>query len=78
MRDIGVEGGLTIEEYIFIYFLPDTEKVRIQVPVNSIQSLNLKVIVPVLARIVGLASLHEDSRPLMFYGVKCMRPTIYY
>ena len=30
-----------------------------------------------MGRIAGLASLHQASRPLMFYTVECMRPTIY-
>ena len=77
LRDHGMGGGITIEEYIFVYYLSDTEKIEIQVPVNSIQSLGLKVIVLVLARIIGLASLHQASRPLMFYEGYCMRPTIY-
>ena len=57
LRDRGVGGGLTIDEYIAIYFLPDTKKVGSQVLLNTIWSLNLKVIVIVLARIAGLESL---------------------
>ena len=30
-----------------------------------------------LCTLTGLASLHQASRPLMFYAVECMRPTIY-
>ena len=44
---------------------------------NLIQNLELKAILLVLDRIAGLASLHQESRPLMFYEVECMRPTIY-
>ena len=44
---------------------------------NSIQSLSLKVIFLVLARIEGLASLHQVSQPLMFYSVDCMIPMVY-
>ena len=44
---------------------------------NLIQNLELKAILLVLDRIAGLASLHQESRPLMFYVVECMRPTIY-
>ena len=62
LRAHGVGVGLTIGEYIVVYCLPDTENIGIQVPVNSIQSLSLKVTVLVLARITGLASLHQDSR----------------
>ena len=58
MRARGVGGGLTIYEYIVVYFLPDIEKVVSQVLVNSIRNLSLKVIVLVLGRIVGLTSLH--------------------
>ena len=73
----GVGGSLTIEEYIVVYFLPDTVKIRSQGSINSIQSPDLKVIVLVLARIAGLESLHQYSRPIIFYAVECMGPTIY-
>ena len=32
----GPGGGLTIDEYIAVYYFPDTEKVGIQVPTNAI------------------------------------------
>ena len=37
----------------------------------------MKAILLAVDRIVGLASLHQASRPLMFYAVECMRPTVY-
>ena len=37
----------------------------------------LKAILLTLGRITGLASLHQASRPLMFYEVECMRPAVY-
>ena len=70
-------GGLTTNEYIVVYYYPDIEKVGSQVPTNAIQVLGRKAILLKLGRIVGLASLHQASRPLMFYAVECMRPTIY-
>ena len=69
-RALGVGGGLTIDEYIAVHCLPYTEKVGSQVPMNYIQNLGLHVIVLVLAKIAKLASLHQDSRPLMFYVVE--------
>ena len=39
--------------------------------------LGLKAILLMLGRLAGLASLHQASRPLMYYVVECMRPTIY-
>ena len=73
----GPGGGLTINEYIFLYCYPDTEKVGIQVPTNAIQVLGLKAILLTLGRIAGFASLNQASQPLMFYAVECMRPMIY-
>ena len=70
-------GGLTIDEYIAVYYYPDTEKVGSQIPTNSIQVLGLKAILLTLGKIEGLASLHQASRPLMFYAMECMRPTVY-
>ena len=77
LHALGVGGGLTIEEYIAMYFLLDIKKIESQVSVNVIENLSLKVIVLVLAMIAGLESLHHASRPLMFYAVECMRPTVY-
>ena len=54
----GPGGGLTIDEYIALYYYPDTEKVGIQVPTNATQVLGLKAILLGLGRIAGLASLH--------------------
>ena len=73
----GTGGGLTIDEYIAVYYYPDTEKVGSQVPTNAIQVLGLKAIILTLGRIASLASLHQASWPLMFYAVECMRPAIY-
>ena len=73
----GPRGGLTIDEYIAVYCYPDTKKVGSQVPTNAIQVLGLKAILLTLGRIAGSTSLHEASRPLMFYAVECIRPTIY-
>ena len=73
----GPGGGLIIDEYIAVYFYPDTEKVESQVPSNAIQVLGLKAILLTLGRIASLTSLHQASHPLMFYTVECMRPIVY-
>ena len=77
LQSHGPGGGLTIDEYIAMYFFPETEKVCSQIPTNSIQILGLKAILLALGSIAGLASLHQDSRPMVFYVVECMRPTVY-
>ena len=60
-----------------MYCYPDTKKVGSQIPTNAIQVLVLKAILLTRGRIVGLASLHQASLPLMFYAVECMRPIVY-
>ena len=77
LQACGVRQGLPIEDYIYFYFLPYTEKIKIQVLVNSNQILSLKVIALVLVRIEWVASLHQAYRNLMFYSIECMKPTIY-
>ena len=52
----GPGGGLTIDEYIAVYYFPDTKKVGSQVPTNTIQVLGLNPILLTLGRIAGLAS----------------------
>ena len=59
LRSHGPRGGLTIEEYIAVYFFLDMEKVGSQISTNSIQVLGLKAILLALNRIAGLASLHQ-------------------
>ena len=77
LRSRGARGGLTIDEYIVVYCYPDMEKFRSYIPTNSIQVLGLNTIQLTLSRIVGLASLDQASRPLMFYAMECMRPIVY-
>ena len=73
----GLEGGLTINDYIAVYYFLDMKKVGSQIPTNSIEVLGLNAILLALSGIAGLASLHQASQPLMFYAVECMRPTAY-
>ena len=73
----GTRGGLTINEYIAVYYFLDMKKVGSQILTNSFQVLGLKAILLALDKIASIASLHQASRPLMFYVVECMRPTVY-
>ena len=58
LRSCGPGGGLTIDEYIAVYYYLDMEKVGSQISTKSIQVLGLKAILLTLGRITGLASLH--------------------
>ena len=77
LRSRGIGGGLTINEYIAVYCFPKMEKVGSQISTKSIWILGLKAILLALGRIARLSSLHQASRPMMFYVVECMRPTVY-
>ena len=77
LRSRGPDGGLTIDEYIAVYCFPNTKIFGSQILTNSIQVLGFKAILLALDRIDGITSLHQASRPLMFYTVECMRHTIY-
>ena len=77
LRSHGSEGGLTIDEYIAVYCFLEMKKVGSQISTNSIQILGLKAILLALGRITGLDSLHQASRPMMFYAVEFMRPIVY-
>jgi hypothetical protein len=68
---------MKIEEYIDSHYVVGTPKVGSQLPIREINNISLNIVVLVLTRITGLASLHQASRPLMFYVVECLRPTIY-
>ena len=54
----GLGHGLTIDEYIAVYYYPETKKVGSQFPTNAIEVLVLKAILLTLGRIAGLESLH--------------------
>ena len=47
-------GGLTIYEYIVMYYVRDTEKVGSQIPTKLIQNVRLKAILLALGNIAGL------------------------
>ena len=51
LRSREPRGGLTIDEYIAVYYYLDMEKVVIQIPTNSILVLGLKAILLTLDRI---------------------------
>jgi hypothetical protein len=69
--------GLIINEYIVIYCSTETEKVGSQLPIKHLESLNLKIIFLMIVQIFISASLHQDSRMMMFYAIKFLRPIIY-
>jgi hypothetical protein len=73
----GTGGGMTMEECITTHCVAYTYKVGIQLPIRVIENLILKIVVLVLTQISGPTSLHQASRPLMFYAVEYLRPTIY-
>ena len=54
----GPGGGLTIDEYIVVYYFSGREKAGSQISTNYIHVLGLKAILLALSRIVVLASLH--------------------
>ena len=58
LRSRGPGGGLTIDEYIAVYYFSDTKKVGTQILTKLIQVLRLKAILLALGRIAGLDSLH--------------------
>jgi hypothetical protein len=77
LKSHGVGSGMKVEEYIEAHCDAGTPMVGSQIPIRAIGNLSLKIIVLVLTRIIGSTSLHQASRPLMFYKLECMRPTIY-
>jgi len=69
-------SGMNIEDYIATHYVAGTEKVGNQLSIRVINNLSLKIIVLVLTWITGSTSLHQTSRPLMFYSMECLRPTV--
>jgi hypothetical protein len=68
---------MTMEEYITTHSVSGTYKVGSQHPIREIKNLSLNIVALVLTRLSGSGSLHQASRPLMFYVVECLQTTIY-
>jgi hypothetical protein len=77
LKSWGAGSGMKIEDYIATHFIAGIEKVGNQRSIRAINNLSLKIVFLVLTLIIGLASLHQESRPLMFYLVDFLRPTVY-
>jgi hypothetical protein len=73
----GDGSGMNIYDYIATHCIAGTKKVGRQIPIRAINNLSLKIVVLVLTKITGLASLHQASRQIMFYSMECLRPTVY-
>jgi hypothetical protein len=68
---------MNIEDYIATHCNAGIEKLGSQLLIRSIKNQSLNSVVLVLKWITGLTSLHQASRPLIFYSVECLRPTVY-
>ena len=77
LKSCGAGSGNKVEEYIEAHYVAGTPMVGIQITIRAIGNLSLNIIVLMLTRIIGLASLHQASRPLMFYALECVIPTMY-
>jgi hypothetical protein len=70
-------GPYNIEDYIEMYYEAGTEKVGSQVPIHKITSLHLHIVLFMIGRITGSATLHQASRAQMHYAVQCLEATIF-
>ena len=70
-------SGMKVEEYIEAHCIAGNPMVGSKIPIHAIGNLSLNIIVLILTRIIGSASLHQASRLIMFYTLECARPTLY-
>jgi hypothetical protein len=77
LKSQGAGSRMKIEEYIDAHCVAGTPKVGSQLPIRAINNIILKIVVLMLNMITRSTSLHQASRPLMFYVVKCLRPIVY-
>jgi hypothetical protein len=78
LKSWGAGSGMEVEEYIEAHYVAGTPMVGIQIPIRDIGNLSLNIIVLMLTRIIGSASLHQASRRLMFYALECVNPIVYH
>jgi hypothetical protein len=77
LKSRGAGSGMKVEEYIEAQCVAGNPMVGSQIPIRAIGKINLNIIVLMLTRIIGSTSLHQESRPLMFYALECARPIFY-
>jgi hypothetical protein len=77
LKERGAGSSMNIEDYIATHYIVGTEKVGNQLLIRAINNLSLNIFVLVLTQIIGSTSLHQESRPLMFYSVEFLRPIVY-
>jgi hypothetical protein len=70
LKSRGARSGMNIKDYISTHYVVGTKKVGSQLSIRAINNPNLKIIVLVLTWITRLASLHQESRTLMFYSME--------
>jgi hypothetical protein len=68
IKSCGAGSGMKVKEYIEAHCVAGTPMVGSQIPIQAIGNLSLNIIVLILTRIIGSTSLHQASRPLMFYA----------
>lgn len=51
-------GSLSIEDYVHIYCPGHPEKIGSQIPIKHVESLSFRIILFIIARVNGSASLH--------------------
>ena len=66
-----------IQEYIDTNCEAGTQKVASQIPIAHIEALALHSIAFCLVRMLGTATQHVISHPLMYYALECTRPTVF-
>jgi hypothetical protein len=77
LKSCGAGSGMKVKEYIEAHCVAGTPMVGSQIPIQAIGNISPNIIVLVLTRIIGLASLHQASIPLMFYALECVIPTVH-
>lgn len=76
-RELSIHGGgrgdvsLMIQEYINTYCEAGTQKVVSQIPITRIETLALSSISFFLVKMLGTATQHVISHPLMYYALEC-------
>ena len=66
------QGGLNVSNYIDIYYTPGTDKVRSQIPIKNVRILPIKIILFTIVKEGGSISLHQASRPSIFFTAECL------
>lgn len=65
-------GGLVVDDYVHVYCVEGSKKVRTQISIRNLIYLHMKILLFTIGRVAESVSLHQASRMQMSIIVECL------